>query len=83
MDNEQEIKEVDVPPTKDFEERCRCGHDRKHHMVSAVATYTTWGQFWLSLMGVSAKPIRIDYRCRICKETFDFTTDPRILNSHY
>jgi hypothetical protein len=60
-------------------EKCSCGYDRYHHMVSALPTYTTWAQFWVILMGVSATPIRLDFKCRMCKETFDFTTSKKEL----
>jgi len=66
----------------EFIERCRCGNDRHHHMVSPVATYTMWGEIWMTLIGVSANPIRIDFKCRICKESFDFITDPKVLKSY-
>ena len=56
-------------------DKCACGYDRHHYMVSAVPTYTAWGTFWITLMGVSAAPIRIDFRCRACGETFDFIRD--------
>lgn len=56
-------------------ERCSCGHDRKHHMVSPLPTYTTWGTFWISLLGISATPIRLDFKCRVCGEVFDFIRD--------
>ena len=29
---------------------------------------TRHGKFWVMLMGVSASPIRIDFKCRRCKE---------------
>ena len=74
--------ESEVKPKVPYVERCACGNDRKHYMVSAVPTYTTWGQFWVALMGVSANPIRIDFQCRVCKEKFDFITDPQELRSH-
>lgn len=59
--------------------RCRCGHDRRHHMVSPVPTYTSWGKFWVIFMGVSSVPIRLDFQCRVCGESFDHTTDPEEL----
>ncbi len=55
-------------------ELCFCGNDRFHYMVTAIPTFTTWGHFWVVLMGVSANPIRVDFQCRVCKEKFDFTT---------
>ena len=62
-------------------EKCSCGHDRKHHMVSPIPTYTTWGTFWISLLGVSATPIRMDFKCRVCGEVFDFIRDSDELKS--
>jgi len=55
---------------------CACGHTRHHLMVSPVPEYTAWGTFWVTLMGVSAAPIRIRFRCRVCKSVFDLTNDP-------
>ena len=50
---------------------CLCGFDRYHYMVSIVPTYTRWGAFWVTMMGVSSTPIRIDFVCRVCRTTFD------------
>lgn len=55
---------------------CFCGHDRHHYMVSPVPTYTRWGTFWVIFVGVSTVPIRVDFQCRVCNATFDFTEDP-------
>lgn len=68
--------------SEEEEDRCECGHDKNHHMVSALPTYTAWGHFWINLMGVSSVPIRIDFQCRICKDKFAFTTDPKELKQH-
>jgi hypothetical protein len=62
--------------------RCSCGHDRHHHLVSQERSYTSWGGFWVMVMGVSASPIRIDFRCRHCKEKFDFITNPEELKRY-
>jgi hypothetical protein len=61
---------------------CRCGNDRDHYMVSPVPTYTAWGTFWVTLMGVSSVPIRIDFHCRVCKENFEFITEPDELKKY-
>lgn len=61
---------------------CRCGYTRDHHMVSAEYEHTGFGWFCL-LMGISARPIRIKYRCRRCDQVFDQTTDPAILGKNY
>ena len=68
--------EVDDTP------RCSCGHDRHHHLVSQERSYTSWGGFWVMVMGVSASPIRIDFRCRLCKAKFDFITNPKELKRY-
>jgi hypothetical protein len=61
---------------------CRCGHTRGHHMVNAEAQYTPIG--WLMVaLGISAKPLRVRYRCRRCDQVFDQTTDPKVLREHY
>lgn len=62
--------------------RCRCGHDRAHVMVSPEPTYTGWAKFWVFFMGVSAIPIRLDYRCRVCRQTFDSSVDPADLKDY-
>ena len=64
----QAVDEDDTP-------RCACGYDRHHHSVSQERAYSSWGGFWVMIMGVSASPIRIDFRCRLCKEKFDFITN--------
>tara|TARA_B110000037_G_scaffold114548_1_gene131684 strand:- start:232 stop:474 length:243 start_codon:yes stop_codon:yes gene_type:complete len=71
MDDDEKVSE---PSEEDIPEKCFCGNDRSHYMVTAIPTYTSWGHFWVVLMGVSAIPIRIDFQCRVCKEKFDFTT---------
>ena len=63
----------DVPRAKGF--TCACGHDRSHYLVSPVPTYTGWGKFWVIFMGVSTQPVRVDFKCRQCGRTFDFTED--------
>lgn len=51
-------------------------------MVSAEPTYTSWAKFWVFFMGVSAVPIRLDYRCRVCRETFDQSEAPQDLKNY-
>jgi hypothetical protein len=47
-------------------------------MVSPEVEHTVFGWFCL-LMGASARPTRIKYRCRRCDQIFDQTTDPAVL----
>ena len=79
--NNPETKQ-DSDSEEEDDEQCECGHDKHHHMVSAIPTYTAWGHFWINLMGVSSIPIRLDFQCRVCKDKFDFTTDPEELKKH-
>ena len=51
-------------------------------MVSPVPFYTGWAKFWVFFMGVSAIPIRLEYRCRVCRVTFDSSEDPADLNDY-
>ena len=69
-----EQPEVERDSEEEYVETCRCGFDRHHHMVSALPTYSAWGNFWLILMGVSSTPTKLDFQCRVCGEKFDFTT---------
>ncbi|MBK9261733.1 MAG: hypothetical protein IPM54_18270 [Polyangiaceae bacterium] len=64
------------------EKSCRCGHNRKHHMVSAEGKYTFSGYLRL-FFGISARPTRVSYRCRKCNQTFDSTTSAKVLDEHY
>ena len=66
----------------DYIERCSCGYDRHHPMVTPKPTYTAWGTFWVTLMGVSATPIRIDFICRRCDERFDFIVNREELRNY-
>jgi len=62
--------------------RCECGFDRHHPMVSPERFYTKFGSFWVFFFGVSYTPIRVAYRCRVCDQSFDETTDPELLHRY-
>jgi hypothetical protein len=50
-------------------------------MVTAEPEYGAGG--WaLVLFGVSARPVRVRYRCRRCATVIGSTTDPAVLASH-
>ena len=60
---------------------CRCGHTVDHHMVSAEPAYSFLG--WVALLvGISAVPIKLRYRCRRCDIVFDETTNAATLRAH-
>jgi hypothetical protein len=58
--------------------RCACGHDKHHPLVSASAQYTPGGWF-LTLMGISAKPKAIEFVCRRCDGLVERSTDPKLI----
>ena len=80
-DTSSEATEKVASPDLEVLETCSCGHDRSHYMVSVLPTYTTWGTLWISLLGISATPIRLDFKCRICGEVFDFIRDAEKLKN--
>jgi hypothetical protein len=78
--DDEPVKPFSIHDLKDDEPRmCRCGYDRYHLMVTPELEYTIWGTFWVTVMGVSAVPQRARFRCRRCRERFDFTDDPQEL----
>ena len=84
QDNEQEESSEKTRESSEQVQRtssklCLCGFDRHHYMISVVPTYTRWGAFWVTMMGVSSTPIRIDFVCRVCKTTFDRERNPEKL----
>jgi hypothetical protein len=51
-------------------------------MVSAEGEYTFSGYLRL-FFGISARPLKVKYKCRRCNKIFETTTDPAILDEHY
>ena len=68
------------PTAADAEKTCRCGHTYDHYMVSPKCEYSGWGWFWVSFMGVSTRPVKASYVCRVCKEMIFETTDAKHLD---
>ena len=48
-------------------------------MVSDLAVFNAWGTFLAFFMGVTTKPQRIDYQCRVCKSVLYTATDDATL----
>ena len=56
---------------------CRCGHNRNHAMVTGERSYSFIG--WIALLvGVTAIPTKIEFRCSKCTQTFEASTDADI-----
>lgn len=61
--------------------KCKCGHTRNHHRVSAKTKYGASG--WLALsLAYSAKPIEVVFQCLKCGEIIEISRDPEILEKY-
>jgi len=49
---------------------CPCGNDRNSPDVIESPEYSAWSMFLIS-MGISAKPVKVEYTCKKCKRKFD------------
>ena len=57
------------------------GYSKEHHLVVSFGVYSTWK--WLALLtGISVKPRKVMYRCSVCDEVFDETSDEEFLNRY-
>lgn len=61
---------------------CKCGFDRKHHLVTAENEYSFFDKILVMIIGTTCVPIRTQYKCRQCNEIFDETTDPAELRQN-
>lgn len=70
-----------LPPTVPARpaKRCACGHTRTDPEILPEPFYTGWG-WLLFLIGVTAKPLSVLYRCVWCKQVIAQTRDPQILS---
>ena len=59
--------------------KCSCGNDRKSKAVVHKCHYTTLGWLLFTIVGMSAKPAKVEFTCTKCGETFESLTDPAIL----
>jgi hypothetical protein len=56
--------------------RCPCGFAREHPMVSPSPEYSFFGWAFI-LLGVSWRPLRILFVCRVCTFELDRIDDPK------
>jgi hypothetical protein len=59
--------------------KCSCGHGRDAPEVAQEPEYTLWGWILLSVLGISAKPDHIVFRCTKCREKLGISRDPRLI----
>lgn len=57
---------------------CRCGYDKRHPRIRPEKHYTFWGQLIFGLV-YTPLPIRIDFRCGVCKQVVGSIDDPATL----
>ncbi|RMD51582.1 MAG: hypothetical protein D6830_00015 [Ignavibacteria bacterium] len=62
--------------------KCKCGNDRNSKQVNHKCHYSGFGWFLFSILGMSAKPVRVDFTCNNCGETFEKCTDPQVLKQY-
>ncbi len=68
----------ETPDEGTWLKQCRCGFNRHHYFVEPVCKYNKWG--WVRLvMGVTAWPVAVDYKCLQCGEVIETSSDPDVL----
>ncbi len=60
--------------------KCKCGYDAEHDKVVHETEYTKWGWFLFTILGLSAKPSKVNFICSECGETLVERRDPEILS---
>jgi hypothetical protein len=60
--------------------KCRCGYTRDAPQIAQEPEYTLWGWILLAVLGISAKPDHIVFRCTICRDKLGISRDPGLLN---
>jgi hypothetical protein len=77
-DIDADTANVQTPAKDRSTARCACGHTANHSAVLPEPAYTQWG-WLLFLIGVTAKPLAVLYRCLWCKQVLARTRDPKVL----
>jgi hypothetical protein len=66
----------------EFEKKaCECGFFVPHPMISAVGKYTWFGWICVTLVGITTRPVRVNYVCRQCNFVLKSCTDRETLDS--
>ncbi len=59
--------------------RCACGFTKDSPEVAQEPQYTLWGWILLTVLGISAKPDHIAFRCTHCRQKLGISRDPKLL----
>jgi len=58
---------------------CKCGYKINDPHIVAKTNYSSWGWFLFTILGMSAKPISIDFICTVCGDKLESSTDQETL----
>jgi hypothetical protein len=58
-----------------MENRCSCGLNKNHPKVIHRTEYTKWGWFLFTVLGLSAKPKKVNFVCTKCEEIIESTQE--------
>ena len=59
---------------------CKCGRDISHPKILHETEYSKWGWFLLTILGLSAKPKLVKFKCPDCGDEILATDDPDVLS---
>jgi len=60
----------------------RCGFDLNHPKIITKTNYFSWGWLFFTILGLSAKPKRVDFICSEREEKILSSTDKNILQKY-
>ena len=60
--------------------KCNCGYDINHPKIIHRSEYSTWGWFLITILGLSAKPKKVNFECSECGDIISVATDPKVLD---
>ena len=62
--------------------KCRCGYTKDDYQIERKNIYTSFGWLLNAGLGMSAKPIRVEYKCSVCGDVIDTITDKEELKKY-
>lgn len=67
--------------TKTIRDKCKCGYDKSHYMIEPHCKYDFWG--WVALLtGITAMPLEVSFRCEVCHQVLEITTDREVMKKY-
>ncbi len=73
------MEDMSLQVVSNVGKKCACGHTRDDPKVAQEPEYTLWGWILLSVLGISAKPDHIVFRCTQCRQKLGVSRDPALL----